>query len=103
MLNLATEYLLANNETVADWDGICGELAIAIEQDGDDFLFVEGDIPWKYHMVLLRDGLVHDAWCEGDALAPREWLLKMFGPSAFVEVSLNGDTIFVGPCRDFSM
>lgn len=100
-MNLATEYLLAHNETVADYDGICGELANAIMRHEDHSLYVEGDIPWRYHMVCLRDGLVSDAWCEGDALPPREWLVKMFGTGAFVEVSLDGDTIFSGECQDF--
>lgn len=104
-MNLATRYLLEHNETVTDYDGVCGELADAIMQEGDHSLYVEGDGPWilgwVYHMVLLRDGLVHDAWCEGEALTPRDWLIKMFGAKTFVEVSLDGDTIFDGKCKDF--
>lgn len=100
-MNLATEYLKTHGETVDDWDGVCGELANAICEDGDHTLWVEGDIGWKFHMVLLRGGLVHDAWCEGDALPPREWLLKMFGEKAWVELSLDGDVVFEGHCREF--
>lgn len=101
MDNLAIQYLQSHSQTVDDWEGFCGELANAIMRDEDHSLWVEGDIPWKYHMVCLRDGLVHDAWCEGDALSPREWLIKMFGLDAEVDVALDGETIFVGSCRDF--
>lgn len=114
-MNLASQYLKDHNETIADYETICGELADAIASDGDDILYVEphGDFPlipltliggneiWKYHMVLLRDGLVHDAWCEGAALPPCEWLIKMFGAATDVEVSLNGETVFTGPCDEF--
>lgn len=101
MTNLAAEYLRANNETLTDYYGFCGELANAIMRHGDRCLYVEGDIPWRYHMVCLRDGLVHDAWCEGDALSPRDWLIKMFGPRAYVVVSLDGEDVFFGLCKDF--
>lgn len=100
-MNLASQYLETHGQTIEDWDGVCGELANEISQDGDDILYVEGEIPWRYHMVLLRDGLVHDAWCEGDALPITEWLVTMFGSTSEVEVSLNGDTIFNGQCMDF--
>jgi hypothetical protein len=99
--NLATKYLREHGETVADWDGICGELASAVMGVADDLLYVEGEIAWRYHMAPLICGLVHDAWCEGDALPPREWLEKMFG-EADVEVSLNGDTIYRGAASAFS-
>jgi len=94
--NLAAKYLLDRRETVADWDGVCGELANAVMRPGDDMLYVEGDIPWRFHMAPIIAGLVHDAWCPGDALPPREWLAKMFG-AAWVEVSMNGDTFYSGP------
>jgi len=98
--NLATKYLAAHGETVADWDGACGELANKIIGPEDDILYVEGAIAWRYHMVPLIRGFVHDAWCEGDALPPRVWLEKMFG-NAQVEVSLNGETIYAGPADKF--
>lgn len=100
--NLATQYLRDHNETLADYNGVCGEIANAIMRNEDHALWVEGDIPWKYHMVALVDGLVHDAWCEGDALSPRDWLIKMFGPNSNVVVALDGDDFFFGPCHDFS-
>ena len=101
MENLAAKYLRDHGETIEDYDGVCGELSNAIGGESDHMLWVEGDIPWRFHMVLLREGLVHDAWCEGDALPPREWLIRMFGAQAWVEVSLDGDTIFEGSCQDF--
>jgi hypothetical protein len=99
--NVAAKYLREHGETVDDWEGICGELANEISTPEDDIIYVEGDIPWRYHMVLFRDGLIHDAWCDGDALPPREWLVEMFGSDTHVEVSLNGETIFEGECQDF--
>ncbi len=98
--NLAKKYLADHGETVADWDGICGELANAVIGPGDSLLYVEGDIQWRFHMVPLIGGMVHDAWCEGDALPPRDWLTKMFGDS-HVEVSLNGDMSYEGRACDF--
>lgn len=113
-MNLAVQRLTQQGETIADYEGICGEIANAISQDGDDILYVEpaGSWPliplrgeqtiWRYHMVLLRDGLVHDAWCE-DVLPAREYLVTMFGAETDVEVSLNGDTVFVGQCQEFQL
>lgn len=115
-MNFATEYLRANHETVYDWSGCCGELVSKLEQDGDGVIYIECPLVggrreclenprdsrfWRYHMVLLRDGLVHDAWCKGPALPVREWLVKMFGKNLSVEVSLNGDIIFTGLTQDF--
>lgn len=101
-MNVATEYLKANSETVADWDGICGELANVIAREPDDhILYVEGDIGWQYHMVMLRDGRVHDAWCKGDALPVRQWLGIMFGARAWVELTFDGEDFWQGHIQDF--
>lgn len=101
-MNLATEYLKQQKETVHDWDGFCGELANEIsDKDTDHIIYVEGDIGWKYHMVLFRDGLIHDAWCPGDARPLREWLAEMFGEHAWVELALDGVDFFAGHVRDF--
>lgn len=104
MTNLALEYLAHHGETLEDYDGVCGELAGAMMQPGDRLLYVEGDIGWRYHMALLRDGLVHDGWCEAGALTLRKWLVKMFGQHAYVEVSIDGgDPIYAGACRRFPL
>jgi hypothetical protein len=104
-MNHARQYLVDNNETLDDYEGCCGELANRVGGTDDPVLYVEGDAVfaagWDYHMVPLCEGLVHDAWCEGNALPPRAWLLKMFGAELLVEVSLNGETIFDGPCAEF--
>lgn len=99
--NLARAYLEKAGETIEDWDGICGELADKVMGAGDDVLYVEGEIGWRYHMVPLIDGFVHDAWCPGDAIPPKAWLAKMFGDSS-VEVSLNGDTVYTGLVSNFT-
>ena len=98
--NLAAKYLREHGETVEDWDGVCGELADRIIGPDDDIIYVEGEIGWRFHMVPLIGGLIHDAWCEGDALPLTEWLAKMFGP-AWVEISLNGDTFYEGRASEF--
>jgi hypothetical protein len=98
--NLAAKYLRKHGETVEDWDGVCGELADAIIGPDDDIIYVEGEIGWRFHMVPLVGGLIHDAWCEGDALPLRDWLAKMFGAS-WVEVSQNGDAFYEGLANEF--
>lgn len=102
MKNLVTQYLADRGETTADWDGLCGELADRVIGPRDQILYVEGDIPWRYHMVPLIAGLVHDAWCPGEALPPRAWLRQMFGDGAWVVVALNGDDIYEGPAAGYS-
>lgn len=98
-MNLATEYLKRHGETVEDWDGCCGSLADKVIGPNDSLIWVEGpSIKWRYHMVPLIDGLIHDAWCEGDALPIPEWLTKMFG-GEWVQVSENGDTFYEGPAN----
>jgi hypothetical protein len=101
-MNLATQYLQSQGETVENWDGICGELASAIATRGDDHIvYVEGDIGWRYHMVMMRDGVVHDAWCDAGALHLRDWMVEMFGEQAWVELTIDAVDVFAGHVRDF--
>lgn len=101
--NLATAYLQNHCETIDDWEGICGELASAIAtKESDAIVYVEGDIGWRYHMVMMRDGVVHDAWCEA-ALPLRDWMIEMFGEQAWIELTINGDDVFAGHVRDFEL
>src|SRR5215831_16352938 len=100
--NLAARYLRTHHETVADWEGCCGELANQLLGPDDHMLYVECDTaPWRYHMAMLRDGLVHDAWCKGPALTIHAWLVKMFGGEAEVDLAIDGETVFVGAARDY--
>lgn len=99
--NRSTLYLKKLGETVADWDGLCGELADRVISEKDDIIYVDGDIAWRFHMAPLIDGLVHDAWCPGPARTIRSWLAKMFGDSE-VAVAINGDDIYSGPANKFT-
>lgn len=98
-MNKGHEYLQAHGETVDDYDGMCGELANNILSPGDNIIYVEGPgCPWRYHMVPLIDGLIHDAWCPGDALSLHEWAEKMC--SGEITIALNGDDIWTGDADD---
>lgn len=100
--NAAAAHLFATGQALEDYEGLCGNLADEIIEPDDLMLYVEGDIPWSFHMVVLRDGLVHDAWCDSpDALPVREWLVMMFGTTAWVTVAVNGDDVFEGPCSEW--
>jgi hypothetical protein len=76
MENIATAFLDSKNAKLAEYEGFCGELVNDILNtlpdqaasilylegtDGETLLSVTG-CEWKYHMVLVVDGMVHDAW-----------------------------------------
>lgn len=97
-MNLATEYLRSIRETTEDWDGCCGALAdTLLSRNGGELVWVEGEIGphWRYHTAALIDGLIHDAWCPGDALPIEDWLRSMFGDGV-VGVTINGDIVYWG-------
>lgn len=103
--NRAKAYLRERGQTVADFEGVCGELADVVIGPGDDVLYVEGfgawAWGWRFHQVPLIGGLVHDAWCEGEhARTIPDWLATMFA-SCEIELSINGDTIYQGPADAF--
>lgn len=107
-MNLATEYLRANNETLADYDGICGELANVLQKvtPNSKIVSVSGvgvfdTTAWTYHTVVMVDGVVHDAWRK-DALPLKRWLRK-FDCEWPVEISIDGEEVFEGLCKDFSL
>ena len=102
MIHAARAYLQANNETLDDWKGVCGCLVDAIAEPGDSIIYMEGDIPWDWHMILLRDGLIHDPWCEGDPLPLKAYLEKMFGLGAWVDILLDGEPFYTGEVKDFN-
>jgi len=103
-VNRAHQYLLVHGETVADWEGNCGALADLIAGPNGEMIWVEGPaIKWRYHMVPFIDGLIHDAWCDGDALPIGEWLARMFRDH-WVQVSKNGEvTLYEGPANQFKL
>jgi hypothetical protein len=88
--NLAKVYLEEHGETIDDWDGFCGDLADKVAAPFPDaaMIWVDGEIGhgWRFHMAPEIDGLIHDAWCPGDALPIEEWLATMFG-DGWVEVN----------------
>lgn len=105
-MNLALDYLNRTNQRAEDYDGFCGELADKIISPKDSIVYVEGDLPqgWRYHMVALIEGKIHDAWCL-DVLPIKDWLARMFGAEDVV-VSLTEPEsecldIYAGPANEF--
>lgn len=96
----AREYLRKHGETLDDYDGSCGELADKVIGPSDHIIYVEPACLWRYHMVPLIDGLIHDAWCAGPPLPLKEWLIKLCGHDE-VTLSLDGEDIYHGPASDF--
>lgn len=95
MKNLALEYLEEAEESLEDYDGMCGELVDAmIHWYGEDrhvgILYIsppseyemirtEHDpIGWCYHMVAIIDDLVHDPWYPTLVLPPDEYVKSAF-------------------------
>ena len=105
MKNEATLFLDRRNETIEDWDGLCYALTEEMQQPDDHLVHVDGpgvmEVGWWYHMVIMRDDHIHDAWCPGDALPLSEWLIKMFGADAHVEVMIDGDPVFEGLTQNY--
>ncbi len=84
-------------ETVADYEGICGELADAVlhlvsasgDEDGQIlYIDLEDHPEWRYHMVPIVDGLVHCAWFSDLMLPPKEYVKEAF-PGLMVEWSVT--------------
>lgn len=107
MKNLALQALASRGEALENYDGMCGEVADLVFHLVDDearacCLYVEGDLPqgWTYHMVAVVDGLVHDAWDEGEPTAPAAYLARMFGKE-YVTVALNGEDFYEGRADKF--
>ena len=73
----------AMGEGLVHWDGICLELVdhLLNTYPQGEILWVEPlKGPWKYHAVLVLDGIVHDAWNPDVMLSPAEYVLVVFGP-----------------------
>lgn len=93
--NLAIAFLEESEESLDEYDGMCGELADNILQwldlgDRVCILYIEPHYPlddidngidrwgWRFHMVVLVDGLVHDAWFPTLVLPPDEYIEAAF-------------------------
>lgn len=100
-MNRATEYLNRHGQSLEDWEGFCGELADAVIGPNDHILYVEPACHWKWHMVPLINGLVHDAWRDGPATTIKEWLIGLCGRDV-VTLAIDGKDIYSGPAELFA-
>lgn len=102
--DLAAAYLRAQQETTEDWDGCCGSFADELlrEADRGDLLYIEGDIPWTYHMAALIDGFVHDPWCEAGPVPLFDWLVITSG-GGHVDLTINGEDVYSGSSTRFCL
>jgi len=100
--NLALEFLAQQFENVEDYDEFCGELVDGIIHwlgeervsilhiDAGDGLILRAGDPWRYHMVPIVDGNVHDAWYPHLVLPPEEYVKRAF-PGQVLSLSFYGD------------
>lgn len=98
--NLAVAYLEHKDETLDEYDGICGELVDGmmhwLGEGKIRILYLKGeglmcrDLEWSYHMVAVIDGLVHDAWFPNLLLPPSEYVRTAF-PKTDVEFSFPAE------------
>lgn len=111
-MNAASQYLLDIGEDVHSerWDGYCGELANEILQGNDKMIYVSGpavdSVGWNYHMVIYRDGKIHDAWLEdwhgiSEPVSFYKWLVTMFGTSEKIEITIDSEDVFLGLPQNF--
>ena len=89
-MNIALQILEELGEGLEDYDGFCGELADAVlhRHPGAKILYIEpcckwtylnyGDDGWRYHMVAVVDGIVHDAWFPELLLPPEQYVEQAF-------------------------
>lgn len=90
MENVATAFLLSQNAQLEDYEGYCGELVNDILNSLNgvsnvSILHLEGvnkenlqsitGYEWNYHMVLVIDGMIHDAW-HPDVVPVGQYLLN---------------------------
>lgn len=107
MRNLAIEFLNSRDQTPDDWYMDCSSLCDELVEGDDSVVYVDGDVDreheWQYHQVMMRNGLVHDAWHpnEIEATPLSQWLIDMFGLTAYVTVCIDGEDVFEGECKNF--
>lgn len=111
--NLATAFLMARNESLDDWDGLCVDLAGEVAGYSGRIVYVEpskGTVSnqlllrgWKWHAAALIDGFIHDAWSSGPAVPLIDWVRSMFAGD-LVEVTLDGNELLHdGPAETFTI
>ena len=95
--NFALQYLEKEFADLDDYEGFCGELCDGIihwlGEDRVSILYVQptpsssvilcGPEAWRYHMVAVVDGLVHDAWFPHIIAPPHEYAAKAFMGQSF--------------------
>jgi hypothetical protein len=99
--NLAIKYLREHGETLAEYDGLCGELANVLQMatPNSQLVSVSGigvfdTTAWTFHTVVMVDGIVHDAWRKSP-LPLRRWLQK-FDCEWPIEIAIDGEEVFDG-------
>lgn len=105
-MNLAKQYLIDHNEKRSEYDDLCGELANVVQMatPNSHIVAVSGlglfdTTAWNVHIVVMVDGIVHDAWRK-KALPLEQWLLK-FDCQYEIELDINGITVFRGIASEF--
>ena len=105
-MNLAHEYLKSSGQTLRDFPGLCGELAseLAKVTPNSQIVGVSGiglfhTTAWNCHIVVMVDGVVHDAWRKR-ALPLKEWLEK-FDCEWPIEISIDGVEVFEGLASEY--
>jgi len=102
-MNLAVASLEARGLELADFDGICGELAddLLHEHEALPCALLWIDFPsgsregWSYHMVAIIDGRVHDAWRPGFEFEPERYVAEAF-PGEELEWEICGEVDLEG-------
>lgn len=94
MNNLALEFLKECNESLSDYESMCGELVDQLihfygenrvqilyirPQSSEDAIETHAEpLGWQFHMVAMIDGVVHDPWYPELVLPPEEYVRAAF-------------------------
>lgn len=76
------------------WDGYCLELVnlLLCEHTTGEILWVEPRTgPWRYHAVLVLDGVTHDPWHPDVRLPPAKYVATVFGRGTPWEMNPGAD------------
>lgn len=102
MKNKAIKFLNESCQTIEDYFGMCSALVDdLIHEYGEDrvkILYIKpvrstvlrlDHYAWRYHMVAVIDGLVHDPWSPDHVKEPESYIRLTFN-SQDVSWSING-------------